>query len=498
MELGLQMETLTCYETVGGVCVQHEETLETSIPEYCPDMARIVDAIGQLCIREKTVSEARLTVSGDVKVTVLYTSEEVAGLRTLNVTVPFTCSMEDGRLSKAEVTWVYGRVLLTEGRAVTSRKLYLRVLPELCAVSYVKAEKNLCISTAPEESLRVKKETVMLPLLTGVSEYEISLMQDIPPEGEITPEDLLTYRFCPKIAGVQHVGNKLVVKGDLKISALYRSDDQNLHTYDTSLPFSEVVEGLNLPENAECAVESRSCGGEMRALRTDSGGGFSVSVRIPLLICAYEERTVSYISDLYSTRYHSEVKSDEVTVPEARSAKCLHREAETRLEFGQRQPFVYLLSLECGQVSLSQEEGTNQIHTAWHAKLLYLDESGAPVTTERSEEITAETEKISGGVRAYCAEAETAFSGDSCQLRFPVTFVLREEDTAQLTAVTALTLEPREKERGPSLILRRMRSGETLWDIAKEYRTDEELIREINQLEGSDANDQMLLIPKIR
>ena len=75
MELGLQFEDIFCYEATAGVTTAHEESLETAIPEYCPDIARIVDTAGRLTIREKVVKEDRCVVTGNVKVTVLYTSE---------------------------------------------------------------------------------------------------------------------------------------------------------------------------------------------------------------------------------------------------------------------------------------------------------------------------------------------------------------------------------------------------------------------------------------
>lgn len=46
--------------------------------------------------------------------------------------------------------------------------------------------------------------------------------------------------------------------------------------------------------------------------------------------------------------------------------------------------------------------------------------------------------------------------------------------------------------------MRRLRAGETLWDVAKQYRTDEELIRTVNQLEGDALPEKMLLIPRVR
>ena len=68
-----------------------------------------------------------------------------------------------------------------------------------------------------------------------------------------------------------------------------------------------------------------------------------------------------------------------------------------------------------------------------------------------------------------------------------------------LTTVTAVqTVPEREEGRRPSLVMRRLAADETLWDAAKQYRTDEELIRAVNQLAEGEVPDKMLLIPRVR
>ena len=98
MELELKFAELACCEPVGDLVTTQEESMETAIPEYCPDIARIVDTVGQLRLREKHPAGQQLTMGGSVVLTVLYTSEESAGLRSLSMEVPFSCQVEDKRL----------------------------------------------------------------------------------------------------------------------------------------------------------------------------------------------------------------------------------------------------------------------------------------------------------------------------------------------------------------------------------------------------------------
>ena len=114
MELELKFAELACCEPVGDLITTQEESMETAIPEYCPDIARIVDTVGQLRLREKHPAGQELTMGGSVVRTVLYTSEESAGLRSLSMEVPFSCQVEDKRLADCDAVCVTGRLLLAE------------------------------------------------------------------------------------------------------------------------------------------------------------------------------------------------------------------------------------------------------------------------------------------------------------------------------------------------------------------------------------------------
>ena len=135
----------------------------------------------------------------------------------------------------------------------------------------------------------------------------------------------------------------------------------------------------------------------------------------------------------------------------------------------------------------------------YNGTMLYLDESGAPVSTERTAEVCGEVSEIGGPVTVDCCPATLQFSGGACQVRLPVTFTLGCAGEQRFSSITAATFAPAESKNAPSLILCRMSSGESLWDIAKRFHTDEEAIRVANQLENEeDAAQYMLLIPKIR
>ena len=493
MELGLQFEEITAYETVETQAITHEETMETAIPEYCPDISRIVDTAGQLCIREKSLSDDHYTVSGVVKVTVLYTSEEVAGLKSLQLSVPFSCRMEDRSIKACKMICVKGRLLMLEARAITSRRLYLRVLPEISGVGFRAVQRKLCSGTEEENSIRLRREKVTMPLMTGAAEEEFTYTGEVMLEGTM-PEELFFYRVCPKVISTQRVGNKLMVKGELWLCAMYRTVESLLERYETNLAFSQIVEAGDLPESARHVVIPMLCESDARLLRTEEGGGFGVTARIALCMRTYEDYASDCVADLYSTSYDVIPEQQGIPFPTAYPPAEIQQEVVLQPEIlGER---AFITNMECTQVIPVTEENRQLLRTSVNVHLLYLDDSGAPSTLETSQEVSLSVDSAPTTVHAYCG-MESLQCGTACQIRIPILFRLEEMHQETIPVITSIRMEefsaPRKK---PSLVLRRLQPEETLWDVAKQYHTDEDAIRQANSQDNGEH--RMLLIPCIR
>ncbi len=500
MELDLKFQEINCCETRGSIVTSHEETMETAIPEYCPDVARIVDTVGQLKVKEKTLSAGRLTIGAAVKVTVLYTSEESTGLRSMTVNVPFSCTLEEPRLNECRSVCVCGRIALVEARAVTSRKLYVRVLSEFEVEGIACPKHRICQDAEGEAALQLRKREMDTQILTEVLEREFQFHQECVPEpGQGIPEDLLLERLCLRVIDCQKISSKLVVKGEALASFLYRSEEQQLCNYDATLPFSQILDGLDLPEDATYQVEAWPIDSDVRVIRTDGSCRLSLSMRIGLMIKVYKKSKLTYIEDLYSTECDAQVKKECVTMETGQPAQKLRSEAVETLEFGQGKPFVCLTGAECGAVTAAAEGESQMLRTNLRLKVLYLDEAGTPVSTERVVELAVPAEHVPQTARALCEPAALRFSGGSCEVKIPVEFLVGQTQPRQLHTVGAVELQERGTQERPSLVLRRVKEGETLWDIAKQYYADPKTIQSVNQLEEEELLPEgILLIPKVR
>ena len=76
-----ERDTIINYDTVAEVTLCQEETLESIVPDACPDILRIVDVCGQATLSGKQAREGVAQVTGMVRASILYQPEGGGGLR---------------------------------------------------------------------------------------------------------------------------------------------------------------------------------------------------------------------------------------------------------------------------------------------------------------------------------------------------------------------------------------------------------------------------------
>lgn len=127
MELELKKEQFACYQALPQLSENREETTETIVPDYLPDIARIVDASGCLFLRSREIADGKAQVSGTVRMTLLYVAEDAQGMKSFEYTLPLDETIEGRALSGSADSCLDGRLCSCEVRMLNPRKVFTRV-----------------------------------------------------------------------------------------------------------------------------------------------------------------------------------------------------------------------------------------------------------------------------------------------------------------------------------------------------------------------------------
>ena len=223
MELEFERDTIVCYETLTEVTLCQEETLESIVPDACPDILRIVDVCGQATLSSKAAKEGMAVVTGMVRAVILYQPEGSAGLRRMEVGLPFTCQAEAPGLTDQGYVEASPRLRCAEARALNPRKVLLRVDLAVDVTALQPTEIPICSGASDTED-----HTLCQRQYQGEN-YQISSVQEKPftfteqirlqgNQGEIP--QLLASRASAVCSENKLIGTKLILKGVVELELL--------------------------------------------------------------------------------------------------------------------------------------------------------------------------------------------------------------------------------------------------------------------------------------
>jgi len=511
MDLELKKACLDAYETGGELTLTQEETAETIVPDYCPDIARIIETDGKIYIHGRDLRDGKAEISGTVKVTVLYTPDGEGGIRTLEFAMPFTVESDNRSLPGCTYLMADVEPEFLETRMLNPRKVFTHCKLVTRMTGYQKAPLCFCTDVETEERLCVEKrqEHQQATLLTHISEKDFTFTEELTlSPGRSGAAELLHSQVYSAVTETKIVGSKLIFKGIFSISLLYRTADGKYCSSTGELPFSQIMEVEGAEEGAVASLQLQLTGTDFQ-IDGDDPDGRQIAVTLYLHATALlrEEKELTLLNDLYSTTYdlsHEAVPLSLTGFFETMTRRQTVREV---LEIGVVAESILSLSVSCGSVSVSREGETTVLRTGAVVRALYLDEGDVPLVAERCIDVNCQMELPADcrvTARAVCTEEVQGSLGDrGIEVRFPVDFCVEAASRTKRVCISNAKLDTesvKDMAGAPSLVLRCIGKQESAWDLAKRYNTTISEILAANQLEEECEipQDKLLLVPRKR
>ena len=301
-----------------------------------------------------------------------------------------------------------------------------------------------------------------------------------------------------------------MLKGVARLDAIYLDESGNLASMSSELPFSQILDGL-AEEEGETTVRAslRLTCAEIHVgseSEPDNNRAISLRLYISAFTAVREVKSVCCVADLYSTAYDLTAKTETVELCDSAALVLREQLVREKIETGAEVQTVLATDVIFSSAGVSGGGESASLRATANLRVLYLDENAVPLLSERRSEVLLETDLPgSGQARVqdmYAGEIAASVGADGVELRFPVTSAVCVAETPRYPCLQSLEAEEcgKKDENVPSLVLRAMKQGERLWDIAKLYRTTVEAILAANELKEESAAviGKLLLIPRRR
>ena len=498
MEHTFKKSDLAYLDTVVQEVQSEEQTQEIRLPDSMPDIGRVVAAWGQPILRGKEWRSVGIAASCAMMVWVLYAPEDGGAERCVSGWIPFPVKWDLPEGTPEGTIRIGCLTRFVDARTVSPRKMMVRA--GMSVLMQAMSPKS-CWVFAPEaraEGVEYLEKTYPLRLNREAGEKSFSLDEELVlPDSAPQIEKIIRYSIDPKVTDKKVLGSKAVFRGNACVHLLYRSEEDQLHSWDFEVPFSQYapLEQEHGPQ-AQADILLMPTGAE---LEKDDAGHLRLKGGMVAQYVISDVQMLSIAQDAYSPGSEVTLRSEELSLPvvlENRKEnlfgeQTLQQEANLAadVQFLPDYPRIYRkeegIKLDMPGIFqilyYDKDSVLRSGNLRWEGELLLPAGEGARMSARPSQ----------GSVRAAVGNGQITVKAE-------LPMELQSTAQQQFTMLTGLeTGKAVAADPGrPTLILQRA-GGSSLWEIAKQTGSTPDAIRRANGLKEEPEAQQMLLIPVI-
>lgn len=489
-----------------------EQTVDAdfSLPDYCPDIRKILKCQIEPHIESKNIIGDRIEIEGTGVVRIIYIDAIKDSVRCTEQSYPFSMSSNLKDIPRYAVIQTDMKVNYLNCRALSPRRLNIHGAFNVYVKVIDKSEVRTCTHIKGED-IQQKKQNIDYSYLEGLAQQQFSVTETLE-TGQNSPaiQAIIRSDIRAVCTECKPIENKIMYKGELLVKIMYLSDldSGKAETMEYNIPFSQVIDLNGVSEKSECSVRTELMNYNV-TLRSEIGFDDPLpvlSAKICVTAFSYEKRDTIVINDCYSTKYCIESDYTAYTLPllEADLKETIIE--KTNIDFTDASiSKVVDVWVEKGNVVCTQDSQLS-LNGKYNVCILAVDTDNSFVYTERTMEYTHPLQigsnftKLNYYASAECVSVGFRFCSEKrIEVRTELLIMGEIYDICSVNAVSAVKYDEnklRHKDDTASLILYFASKGEDVWGIARDYCTGVSRVREENDLtEEVLSSDRMLMIP---
>ena len=511
MEYTLSRERCAVCETILDASSEQPVDLDLSLPDYCPDIERIVKC--RLCpsVTSRSINGNRLEVEGTAVIRLFYLDSKKQTVRLCEHTSPFSCSFELKRTEPDMTACVRLKNEYLNCRAVSPRRLDIHGAFTVLASVYSRGSVEYPGSVEGSD-IQQKTHTETVSELRGMSSQQFSVSEVLDfGQGKGIPELLLRSELEVIPAESTAIDDKLMLKGSIILRVLYKTDAESgtEETMSFEIPYSQVIDvpGISAGTENDVSISVMSHEAALRSEYDAASTLMTFDAKLTALVFAYEDKLIELTDDAYSTDYELELVKGNVPLCRLAALCDMTESVKDTISTGENN-ITRVIDLWCESISsmVSSENGRIIVRGKLNCCILCCDNERTPFCTEKSVDFCFEPEQseIKGQWSAVPSFHLTSLSyvitgENSVEIRAGLRMRMAVYSNSSCRCIMSASASEdhcRERDTTAALTIYYADEGENLWDIARLYCTSAEAIRLENEMPEDTAQVQgMVLIP---
>ena len=464
---------------------------EVLVPDIKPDVMKIIKVEAVPFIQDTELTDGMIKVSGRINYYILYRSMDGGTLKGIMSEYPFAQTIN---VSSAKAGMNLD-IDVTSKNVIYSlpneRKIMLKT--EIVFDYSITDVATVPIPTSIEDSDGIQYEmgNDVFNNVIDIKRENIEIAEEIILPDDVTGmEEIVRVSSQIKNTDYKVSYNKILVKGDLDLRIVYikTGDTTTLGTHNLTVPFAGMIEFENISDSYKFDIKYT-----LQALQIILSGGDNNVINVQGSILAraimYEEKDISHISDFYSTDKELIYNSENIAVIKNRSS--FEKEININERIGQLDENSKIIDYNVDTTALTTSVSGGNVYISGNVKvpITYenmgtgvVDSKSFDIAVENSVPLAKEVDPQNVVTTIEIVKKDISLSGNSIESNIVLKVTVTVDNIDKITIIQDIDEQDINENDFDSMYVYIVKKGDTLWNIAKKYKTTVSKIANVNNI----------------
>lgn len=468
-----------------------------------PDVLKVISTNGVISIYKKEIMDGKVRIDGVINTYIIYMADDENGsIRSLNTSIDFSHVLDMEKCREEMETGIDVRIKNFETRIINGRKLNIKANIETCIRVYANESVEVITDVKNIENVQLLNNTAKIASLIGCGKNRVVIKDTIAIDVSDDLAEIMKVDF--KIVGEETKisYNKVLSKADALVEILYLTEDNRVNTAITRIPIMGFVDIQDVNEACNCEVQNNLSNLIIKPNNTEEHTIY-VEAEIEVICSAYETKEINIIEDLYSI-------TDEIIFTKKDIKAVIERNKINDICTVKENIRIPELTGKVLNVQINPRINNEQVR---NGKIIFEGNLNLEILFEQNTTITmreidlpfnfeVNSDKIN---EKSCIEnilkikqSDFIIKEGIIEMTIAIEFNIFEQKSQLFNMIEEINVEESRECDTYSMVIYFVKPGDSLWKIAKMFKSTVEDIEKINDIENPDKINvgEQLYIPR--
>ena len=469
------------------------------IPDIKSDIVKVINTSGNIFIEKQEVQNDRIKIEGSILALNLYIDGE-GNNNSLDLEMPFSDFISIGNIER-EITNDDFETEISinklELKIVNERKVELNanVISKINIYSEnemdIVKEINDC-----DNKIEKKEKTVTLENLIGKGSTKCSLKENVKITDVEKVINIVSFKYSLENIDTKISYNKVLAKSDVVLNILYRNEENIINKAEARFPIMGFIDIQDVSDTNECKLRN-----ELRNIKMSINNDSTINLEMEFeyKCYVYEKMDTNIIDDMYGIRKSYNYRKNKIQLSDMNLEKVTAKNINEKVLIDNINQLYdtnvsVLITNKYNQDGLDKYVGTVEVNYIYNT----FDNNNIESIIQKFD-FEFEVEENTDIQVNISSKNFIILPDSSVDSKIELNVERVASDTRCIEVIDDIEEVEEEARENYSIIIYFVQKGDSLWKIAKRFRSTVDRIAEINNIEDVNVIDvgQKLYIPRV-